>query len=251
LADEARNVPPIHWTVYRGDKKLGRAKTWIKYHEPDDTFELHELLELDLAIAGLVRVKSMSGVYRITREGQLREISGDLTLASVLPGIGIEAMAHVDGSVRDHQFTPHCRIESPLLDQEVDLPPVEIRANGSVLDPLHPVKRVLGLRRSQQWRMPVVNPVGDAVSAYLGRSNENRFLDAQVFPETKPLLWDGKEWPCLVIEYRGDDLTAHTWVRESDGSVLRQDATVWGDTLVFDRDWPHASQQNYRPPRLE
>jgi len=54
--------------------------------------------------------------------------------------------------------------------------------------------------------------------------------------ETRPLTYNGNEHACLVIEFRGENMTAHTWVRAGDGLVLRQDATVWGDSLVLERE---------------
>ena len=33
-----------------------------------------------------------------------------------------------------------------------------------------------------------------------------------------------------------DEISARTWVRESDGVVLRQEATQHGDTWILDRD---------------
>ena len=63
-----------------------------------------------------------------------------------------------------------------------------------------------------------------------------RRLQAEVLPETKLLRWKDREVPCLVIEYRGDDSTARTWVREDDGLVLRQEFSFWGDQIVMERD---------------
>jgi len=51
------------------------------------------------------------------------------------------------------------------------------------------------------------------------------------------LFWDGQDVPCLVIKYTGDgDVNARTWVRESDGLVLRQEARQGGDLLSLERD---------------
>jgi hypothetical protein len=39
-----------------------------------------------------------------------------------------------------------------------------------------------------------------------------------------------------VIDYRAGDLTARTWVRQSDGLVLQQEAMFLGDRLVLKRN---------------
>jgi hypothetical protein len=250
LADEAqRNAPPLYWNVFRNGKKIGRAKTSIRYHEPDDSFEMQgQMVQLDL---GLVVIKNLSSMYRVTRGGQLREISADLALAFGSQKLPVEIQAHVDGPVRDQRFHPRCRLDSPFGAKEIDMDPIEIRGNGSVLNPLHPVKRVLGLRLGQRWQMTVVDPLGDVVATVLGTNPSDRSLMAEVLGQTRPLLWDGEEWPCLVIDYRGNDRTARTWVRESDGAVLRQEATTGGEELIMERDWLHALPPNFQPARFE
>ena len=39
-----------------------------------------------------------------------------------------------------------------------------------------------------------------------------------------------------MIEYRRDELVARTWVRVSDGKVLKQEAFQKGETLTLVRD---------------
>jgi hypothetical protein len=251
LADEAqRNAPAIYWTVFCGEQEIGKAKTWIKYHEPDDTFELHSQI-FQLRLGGLITVKSVAGMYRITRDGELRAISADLSLAIRIPNGETSIRAYVDGPVQEHRFTPRCQIESPLGNKEVELDSVEICAHGSVLNPLHPVNRVMGLRRGQRWRMPLVDPLTDAASAVLGKSSNVRILDAEVLRETKWLFWDGEDRPCLVIDYRGDAMSAQTWVRANDGTVLRQVATVQGEQLIMERDWTRGNRKSNRAWHLE
>jgi hypothetical protein len=60
-----------------------------------------------------------------------------------------------------------------------------------------------------------------------------------VLAEPQYIEWDGAPQPCFVIDYRaesGDDFTGRTWVRTSDGLVLRQEARSNEETLVLQRE---------------
>src|SRR5207237_230562 len=90
-----------------------------------------------------IQVKPMSGMYRVTRDGQLREIVADVTI--IVSGIGplrrveAEATAHIEGEVKDRRFTPHGFLDVGTSRMELPLEPVEVPAQVSVLNPLHPV----------------------------------------------------------------------------------------------------------------
>ena len=76
----------------------------------------------------------------------------------------------------------------------------------------------------------------DPALAMLKKNRGTAILHAEVLGGPRQIEYGGAYWGCLVIEYRGDDMIAHTWVRESDGLVLKQDATFWGDHLILERN---------------
>src|SRR5438132_6858620 len=85
LAYEAqKNASHTSWLVFRGDKRLGIIHTSVKYSSKDDTFELRTgplqigtAPQLEMDIGPLkIRVTEMNGMYRVTREGVLREMTG-------------------------------------------------------------------------------------------------------------------------------------------------------------------------------
>jgi hypothetical protein len=239
LADEARKSDlKIRWVIKRPGKEreIGRAYTWTRYvGERSDTFELNfEVKNLDL---GLVQVKRVSGAYQITRQGQLLGVNADVDAFVNWPGLKSQQFhATLDGKVKDQMLTPHCAIEldrHPLY--EMDLTPVTLSSQRSILNPLNPVNRVMGLRRGQHWRLPLIDPL-DAVAPSLKPVPSLSYLNAEVLSETQTIRWNGQDWPCLVIQYTGGNRSAHTWVRESDGTVLRQEATVQGDKLILERE---------------
>jgi hypothetical protein len=254
LADEAlQKGPKIAWSIYRGNKKVGLAQTWLRYRDWDDTFELYsEAAQLDWGRIHFftIHFQNLSGMYRVTRDGRLRRIVADATISG--RGIGPfqalrgMAKAHVEGDVENERFTPQGWVELNGTNIDLPLEPVEVSSQGSVLNPLHPISRVTGLRPGQRWHMPLVNPLNDSLMALLkkdpgaeillqGRGGV-RILQAEVLPDRQLLSWKGHDVPCLVIEYHGDDLTARTWVREENGLVLRQEFSFWGDQVVMVRD---------------
>jgi len=150
--------------------------------------------------------------------------------------------------VREGQFLSSVRLESPsLLGKPIvqELKPVPVENQGSVLLPLHPVNRIQGLKPGQQWRMTVVNPLSAAALAtarekarlQVDLGDSTRYLQARVLPELRTLPYEGRPAvPCLVIEYKDEEMTGHTWVEEATGRVLRQEAESEGQHWVMQRN---------------
>jgi hypothetical protein len=118
------------------------------------------------------------------------------------------------------------------------LQPIAVSGGACVLTPLHPANRIKGLRPGAAWREPLVDPIKDAFAAALpgGEPGREVVLNARVLPETRPLTWNGRDAPCLVIEYEGEHVSARTWVKADDGLVLQQEAEHDGDRLTMRRE---------------
>lgn len=249
LADEAQvHAPRIRWAILRvrdgKEAKIGRARTWVSYRPADDTFELHSETD-DLSLGGLllaVSVPHMKSMYRVQPDGTLREMTAKLDAKVRAALSNLDIKAELAGEVRSGQFFAHGFLEAAGWGRhELDLQPVPVSANGSVLNPLHPVNRIAGLQPGQQWRMPLVDPLADAVRAQMGDlpgiKSGPKFLNATVLDKLQSLTFEARPVDCLVIEYRGDDeLAAKTWVRQSDGLVLRQEAAGFGDRVILQRE---------------
>lgn len=254
LADEARRQAlHLHWFIYRRDKKIGQAQTWVSYDQPTDTFELHsEIPKLELAGIGPLRVEaqSLEGMYRVTRDGDLREVKAELFLS--VRGLGLlgqqdaHAKVHLAGTVKNGTFVPKGSIGWNGQEENLPLEPVPISGRGTVLNPLHPVGRIGGLHRGQHWRTPIVDPLSDSIRAmirknpaldtFMSKDPEIRTLEAEVLGGSHRLPWHGEDVECLIVEYRNQDLNVRIFVRESDGTVLRQVASIWGEELILERD---------------
>src|SRR4029077_10714036 len=101
-----RNGSFASWVVLRGNERLGLVHTWVAYNSRDDTFELHSgprqtgtAPQIELAMGPLkIRVTEMKGMYRVTREGKLREMKGSAVVDIKGRGIAelLGAQAHFE-----------------------------------------------------------------------------------------------------------------------------------------------------------
>lgn len=241
----------IHWSVLYNDRPYLRAETWVEPDPADDTFALKATLrplapaakgrDIDAEpFGGLVRLLRSTSTYRIARNGDLRSLSVEFTVEAHAGGLVAAGDGVLDGEVKDGKFHSRLRLSSPVLPGgtvEKELDPVPVSAHGSVLSPLHPVNRIAGLRPGQTWRLPLVDPIKDAVTALVaGQPGTEIVLTARVLSQTQTLTWNNEPTECLIIEYQGDDVSARTWVQVGTGLVLRQDSERDGERLSLVRE---------------
>ncbi len=241
----------IHWSVLYNDRPYLRAETWVEPDPADDTFALKATLR-PLAPApkgrdadaepfgGLVRLLRSTSTYRIARNGDLRSLSVEFSVEARAGGLVAAGDGVLDGKVKNGKFLSRLRLSSPVLPGgavEKELDPVPVSAHGSVLSPLHPVNRIAGLRPGQTWRLPLVDPIKDALTAVMtGQPGEEIVVTARVLPQTQTLTWSNQPVECLVVEYQGDDVSARTWVQVGTDLVLRQDSERDGERLALVRE---------------
>ena len=262
LADEASQNLQVRWAVLRGTEQIGTLRTSMRYVEADDTFQLtHKYTKLRFDFPGFrglgipdvrIELPDLTTTTRVTREGDLREQSMtgtmDLQIAKGSEYLSVaKAEAHVTGRVEGGVFRGHCDLKSPFFNVKRDLEPVPV-PQGQALNPLQPFNRIGNIRPGQRWVVHRIDPLEEALAALfqeqLGKhgfavpKKKEEPLIAQVSSEPEALLW-GKgdaEVLCWVIEYRGGDARAKTWVRVSDGKVLRQEAMMNGEMLALVRE---------------
>jgi hypothetical protein len=258
LGDEASQLLPVRWDVFRGDGKAGRLVSRTTYIDADDTFEFkYKYSDLRLDFPGVrVAVPELTVATRVTRAGALREqaMAGRMLLQVERRGAGpdgeteyltlAEAEARVEGRVENGRFVGRCDLRSPLFNVQRDLDPVPV-PDGQALGPLQPVNRLGNVRPGQQWTVREVDPLGEAMAVLL-REQGRQFGVELPEPKREPLIATvaddqqappGRDDPCWVIEYReGGELRAKTWVRAADGKVLRQEALGMGESVALVRD---------------
>jgi hypothetical protein len=258
LSEEVTGHTPRRWDVHRNGRRVGWASTWVKYYSKDDTYAVetkygfhaqqdrgleqdakapeNEKMEFSF-LGGLLRVEGneFDSIQWVTRDGDLRELRGRISLTAlgppgmVGPGGQTDIEVGVSGRVENGYLQPHWRLVKPWKLQR-DTEPVPVATNHSVLNPLQPWSRLHNIRPGQTWRVRLFDPLAESVtasvSAVLPAAGLPRveYLDAVVREIPETYTWDNQTMPCLIIEYRGDNLHARTWVRQSDGLVIRQEA---------------------------
>ena len=241
----------IHWSVLYNDRPYLRAETWVEPDPADDTFALKATLRpLAASAKGATTTPSRSaascacGVPPAPTASPAMAICGllsvDFTIEAHAGSLVATGDGVLDGEVKDGKFFSRLRLSSPVLPGggvEKELDPVPVSAHGSVLSPLHPVNRIAGLRPGQTWRLPLVDPIKDALTALAsGQPGAEIVLTAHVLPHAETLTWNNEPAECLVIDYQGDDVSARTWVQVGTGLVLRQDSERDGERLALVRE---------------
>jgi hypothetical protein len=238
LADEAlKNPAPIKWRLVRNGKEIGLVRTSMQYRDADNLFELKaESERIDLGHIGPIEVSAqkLKNTLRVNHDGELRGLQTHVELESLGAVVSVDITAEVKGD----RIVRSCVIESPAGPLKPALEPVAYR-RGSVLNSMHPVNRLTGLRPGQRWRVPLFDPLSDALRSAVPNGSPEpavQFLNAEVLPQTQLVEWDGAPQICLVIEYSGDEFFGRTWVRVSDGLVIRQEAKAHQEELVLRRE---------------
>jgi hypothetical protein len=263
LVDEAAPQAAA-WHVLRDDKEIATARTSME-PQKDDSFALSteiNNLELDfdsplpLGPFGKVKVRlgKLRNVVRVNRDGELLRLHTDVEIELAVQRLGFHARFEIRGVPRDGRLELRAVAELPTGNVEHDLPSVEFPSRN-VLNPLLPLNRIKALTPGRRWRITQVDPIADALAASIRQMATQlaqeakgagellqhlpvggpRELLAEVLPEKQPLTWKGQVQDCWVIEYRSKEVAARTWVRASDGLVLRQETIGMGERLTLQR----------------
>jgi hypothetical protein len=225
------------------------------------------------------RLTMTRSTYRLTRNGEMKAIEVSTTYHLVSGADGkkqdIEVTARVLGEPRGGKFTPHLALTFPELEHGVQIGPftlgdfegdresVPVLGRGIILNPLHPPRRFVNLVDNQHWQVTVIDPVAvlgllaplDAAKggAFLepGMAPGASVLEAHVSAGFQTLRWDNQDVPCRVIRCSGDGPVSPLtfWARQPDGTVLRQEVTVSGDSWTFVRRKLGAPMKN--PPWMK
>lgn len=223
----------VTWNLHDGSpygKPIGMGNTRVR-RLADRTFELKSDFRFQsLKLYALAKVKSTNNLYRVTQEGHLLELSAQVVLED-LTGLGSLAV-EIQGKVTDGKLRPQLLVGG-VEQKFLGLPEVNVANTGSVINPMHLVNRLGGLRAGQQFKIPLIDPLGASLP---GNKLSLPQLDATVFSET--LTWHNQQVDCYRIDYQPHDekVVARTWARRVDGLVLQQQAMHHGLNLVLVRE---------------
>jgi hypothetical protein len=207
----------IMWNILHKGKNVGGGDSSVE-RRSDRTFVLSSNLRFDNFDILFVKLKRISGHYRVDKHGNLKELSTEVRLD--LPGG--EIRSQVKGVVKGGILVPRIFIHGEETDLGLFQPqPVNVAAHGNVLNSMHLLNKIPGLRVGQSWEVPLLDPLGGILP---GRKTTAPTLLAEV--HAAELVWQKEPVACFRIDYAelGKKATAHTWVRRSDGLVLQQEA---------------------------
>ena len=239
LTDEIGS-PMVAWTVLHDGKRIGTATSKVIANE-DRTYEFRSSAHFDQFKFGTpnqpIHVHSTESMYRVTEKGKLLAFAGKVGVSSgpqeAVPGAPAFLLG-IEGEVTDGVCTPRVFFQAA----ELPLDKIDLPHQGSIVNPMHLLNRLRGLRAGQTWRIAMVDPLRIIANKLLGdilKGTTIPTLIAEV--KTDTLTWDRKEVECFVIEYREPtkEVTARTWVRQRDGLVLQQEATHLGFEMITRR----------------
>ena len=238
LTDEIGS-PLVGWVVLRDGENIGSGTS--KVHANDDgNFEFRSTFHFKKLAIGpqhaRLHVQQMENSYRVTDKGKLLGVATRVSMnhdrdkpAFAPPDMAIA----IQGEMVDGTFEPTLvfnNLTIPL--DKVDMP-----QQGSIINPMHLINRLRGLRPGQTWRINLVDPFRGITAKFGGEFAKGMVMPVLIATVTTGTLeWSEREVPCLIIEYRKDnEITARTWVRRSDGLVLQQEASNLGFEMILQR----------------
>jgi hypothetical protein len=233
LVEEAQTERiPTTWTVEHNGREAFLAKTRIE-HPHRDVFELvadyRPVKAADVSAYG-IRLSKMFSTYRVNSGGDLLglEVHYEGTPEFPLPFLQGQFEITIAGEVESGRLKPTLSVTAGgHKKQGVPMTELEVGRGGAVLLPLHPVKRLRGLKPGQTWRTVILDPIPDSIVAVQGLTGEARVVTARVRSWVELFSWGRRtDVPCLVIDYEGDRVKVSTWVSHDDGAVLCQEAKL-------------------------
>jgi hypothetical protein len=249
LADE---VAPEYasWTVHRNGKKAGSAETKVTPHK-DGSFELSSRLrDTDFNVSFFqIKLPTFATTRTVRRDGELVNMTckAVLVVRSLGPDVRIET--EVRGHVEGDLLVGDCEYDYGAGKMTAPLEPIKL-VSKNAFSPLQPLQKYPALRPGQTWRASNVDPVSDALHGAMERvvagltgtkvtlpavKRPTEFL-ARVQPDMEEITHKEKTYTCRVILFEAEGVKARTWVDFRDGRVIRQEATMFGDMMVLQRE---------------
>ena len=222
---------PTKWAILVADdssfqslRSVGQAVT-ESVHEPDGRLRLRSKIWFDSG--GLLRGTPFAfrEDVRIDVDNDcLIDPSGNLvSFRAVVRAGGVdESLLTLDGAYKDHAIEVKARSLIPQLNGTKPFP---YEPKTMIHNALGPIDRLPGLAVGQRWEERVVSPLTgkiDVVKAEVVRKAE--------------IYWDKSMTAAYEVLYRiHPAISARTWVRKSDGLVLRQEVPFPVVRLMIER----------------
>jgi hypothetical protein len=239
--DDEVAAKEIFWTIYSNEKKVGTARTEVKFLAKGKYLLIGELNLHDLDILpnlnflGL-ELKRITSSYRVNHEGKIESLRSSVFLPSdQFPELALE----VEGTVERRILYPKTTINGlppgstewikpflPDLEQ-----PVKLSQQGNIINITHPFNKIRHLTEGKSWLIPVLNPLPS-----LTPEQDIPYLLAEVF--VADLIWNGQQVACWRVDFtnvKTRKLNLRVWVRQKDSAVLQHEARYAHMELIMKR----------------
>jgi hypothetical protein len=233
LTDEIGS-PLVGWNIFRDGKRIGSGTSKVVAGDGGN-FEFRSTFHFDKLAIGPVHIRRMENLYRVTEDGKL--LAFGTTVAGnfdgVKPAFGVpDYTISIKGDVINDMIEP--RVSLPGFEHKLDK--IHLKQEGSIVNPMHLINRLRGLRPGMTWKVKRLDAFDALANQLGGLAKDTKVPDLIATVKADTLQWDHKEVACNVIEYRepGKEISARTWVRRNDGLVLQQEA-MFGFELVLQR----------------
>jgi hypothetical protein len=238
------------WDVFFNGQSAGEAYTLVRPHDDDgEEYELYtnmRLRRMFFAVNnGEVHIRRMEEKYIVGADGVMRSVDATFFIEYVDGGnVVASGAAHFSAKIENNQLIPEVHLDTPVGKFAPKAEPIELTSHLKTLDSMRLWNRLNGLQENQTWRLASFGTFGEAMPTAaknfmpgLGSAIKIRYVEAGVLGATDERRWDNRDVPCLVIQYRDQDEKelGKTYVRKSDGLVLRQEATYGDNTLTMER----------------
>ncbi len=241
ILDPRHPQPPVGWRLDMNDRPVGWALTTIDF-QPDGIMEIGSHVHFDELPLDEMTPVWLRSLLRWMDEPLLRQTMdarsallldplGRLTRFESTVDIGpAKDLISLTGEVVGSQVLLSVRSGEFLYRSEAPLP-----SEALVGDALQPQARLPGLRQGQSWTVPVYSPLRPP----------NRPLE-MLYAEVEGddlLAWEGGMERVWLVVYRSDpaaspagrrETRGRLWVRR-DGTVLKQEVSLFGSRLTFSR----------------
>lgn len=229
LTDEIGS-PLVGWTVLSDGKRIGTATSKIIVND-DRSFEFRSTYFFEKLQIGPVKFKVADSSFRVSEDGKLLSISATF-------GLQHDITLELKGEVVNNMLEPRL-FRDGVEWKLVDLGKIDLSRQGHVVNPMHLMPRLRGLRAGQSWKITRLDPLSGMQSQIANQLGKQGVAIPTLIAEVKTdiLRWNRAEVLCHKIEYYepGKEVTARTWVRKRDGLVLQQEASHLGIELITQR----------------
>jgi hypothetical protein len=242
MYSESLEEKTVGWDLTLNGKPLGWALNRVQWTDglrTDKITTLKGLIHFEHIPLEELAPDWMKTLLRSADSTDNLEMDADSTLI-------IDALGHLtgfDSAVRFGQYRDVIkvsgRVQASLLKVNVEAGQFKdqfdtwLPSGALVTGELSTQSRMAGIYVGQEWTVPVFNPLRP-------RDNPVEILQARV-EESDPLVWGERTVAVRKVVYRADSGSAMSssqeprsklWVAD-DGSVLRQEISLFGSRLVF------------------